>query len=141
MKEDGQAATETMLVMMFLMLMIFGAVHLSMFAVTKYMVNYSAFAAARTVMVRTESSLKQEALEAANIVLDGIRWWHDPVLDHARAIERRGVHGRDSIVVTYGVPFGLPIFTTVPKGGIVIRGSSAVAEQPPIPEKGDNADK
>src|SRR5688500_15691142 len=47
----GQAATETMISMLFLMLMIWGLVHLSMFAVSKYVANYAAWAAARTAMV------------------------------------------------------------------------------------------
>src|SRR5262249_35074881 len=39
----GQAATETIIMMTFLLLMIFGLVHLCMLMTVKYMVNFSAF--------------------------------------------------------------------------------------------------
>ena len=47
----GQATLESMIMMGFLLLLIFGLMHLVMFAVTRYMVNYAAFAASRAAVV------------------------------------------------------------------------------------------
>jgi hypothetical protein len=44
------------------------------------------------------------------------------------------------VLVTYRVPFGLPIFNEVPSGGIPVEGFSPVIIQPDIAEEGDNAD-
>ena len=48
----GQSTTETMAMMSFLLLMIFGLVHFCLLSATKSIVNLAAFAAARTMMVQ-----------------------------------------------------------------------------------------
>ena len=136
----GQAATETMIVMLFLLLMIFGVVHMSMFAATKYMVNLSAFAAARTVLVAGGNALNGAGREAAEQMIDNIRWWAAPGRNKPDRPARRSLRGRDSVLITYRVPFGLPMFKTVPARGVRIIGAAPVVEQPRIAEKGDNAD-
>lgn len=137
----GQAATETMIVMLFLLLMIFGIVHMSMFAATKYMVNLAAFATARTALV--EGNLR----EAATGVMDNLRWWLDPSknapLFSRRQLRVRG-RTRDGILVVYTVPFGFPIFRRqdIPGGGLRVVGFSPMvvqSEVQDIEEKGDNA--
>jgi hypothetical protein len=50
-REQGQAATETMLSMMFMLMMIFGSVQLCWWSMNKYLANLAAFGAARTAMV------------------------------------------------------------------------------------------
>lgn len=50
-REQGQAATETMLSMMFMLMMIFGSVQLCWWSANKYLANLAAFGAARTAMV------------------------------------------------------------------------------------------
>jgi hypothetical protein len=134
----GQAATETMIVMMFLLLMIFGAIHMAMFAATKYMVDYAAFTAARTVLVQGAGATNGAAWDAAEEALGNIRWWLYQ-RNRPEAPIRRPVKGRDAIVIGYHVPFGLPIFESVPDEGILLLGFSPVVEQGEIPEKGDNA--
>lgn len=49
--QKGQAATETMLSMMFMLMMIFGSVQLCWWSANKYLANLAAFGAARTAMV------------------------------------------------------------------------------------------
>jgi hypothetical protein len=49
--QAGQSTTETLLVMSFLMLLVFGLVHMSMLATTKYLVNFAAFSAARATLI------------------------------------------------------------------------------------------
>lgn len=50
-RQQGQAATETMLSMMFMLMMIFGSVQLCWWSMNKYLANLAAFGAARTAMV------------------------------------------------------------------------------------------
>lgn len=139
----GQAATETMIMMMFLFLMIFGLIHMSMLAATKYMVNFAAFSAARTIMVRGDdaSGLQMWAYTAASGVIDNIRWWNEawrnrPDLPITTGDER----GRHGVYVVYRVPFGLPIFNAVPAGGFRMIGFAPYQVQPDIDEVGDNAE-
>lgn len=132
----GQATTETMMMMMFLLFLVFGFVHMSMLATTKYVVNYAAFAAARAAMVGGNETL------AALTVLDNVRWSNPLMyLWQVTARETRTIRGksREGVRVTFKVPFGLPIFNSIPFGGISLRGFSPLIEQPNIPENGDNA--
>lgn len=92
----GQALMETLVMMSFLLLFVFGCVHLSLLAATKYMVNYAAFTAARTVLVYGwqpprldlgpigeigvvigDFAKIQLGYPAAWQVLDNIRWWQE----------------------------------------------------------------
>lgn len=134
-RQRGQATTETMLVMGFLALFVFGAVHLSMFAVTRSMVNLAAFDAARTVMVRGAG---YEAWLAADQVLDGWQWRGGGWQDCPDPIGQTTHRGRRSLFVDYRVPFGLPIFNDVPHGGLRVRGYATYVFRD-VPEEGDNA--
>lgn len=128
--DAGQATTETMIMMSFLLLMIFGVVHMAMLMSTKAMVNYAAWAAARAAMVGENSTL------AAMTVMDNLRWTSPPIVRETtktiRGKNRRGME------VTVRVQFGLPIFNAIPTGGLRVVGFAPVAKQPNIPERGDN---
>jgi hypothetical protein len=132
---SGQAALETMLSMYLVILFIWGLVHLSMMMVTKYMVNYAAFCAARTAMVRGTGA--SEVQESAQQALEIVQWWGSGNDKNIPDVEYDA--GRGGIVVQYHIPFGSPIFTTFAASGLVIEGFAPVTEQPSIPEKGDNA--
>lgn len=128
--DAGQATTETMLMMSFLLLMIFGVVHMAMLMSTKAMVNYAAWTASRAAMVGGSHQL------AAMAVMDNLRWTTPPIVRETtktiRGRQRRGME------VTVFVRFGLPIFNAVPTPGVRVVGFAPLARQPNIPERGDN---
>lgn len=128
--DAGQATTETMIMMSFLLLMIFGVVHMAMLMSTKVMVNYAAWAAARAAMVGENQTL------AAMAVMDNLRWTSPPLVRETTKTIRG--KSRQGIEVTVLVQFGLPIFKAVPTGGLRVVAFAPVAKQPNIPERGDN---
>lgn len=132
----GQAATETMMMMMFLLLMIFGLAHFSMLAATKQMLDYAAFAAARTALVDGDRAT------AARVVMDAsLRWSNQtPAVANGDCSSRPPGLNRRGLQVRIRVPFGLPIFNNIPAGGIEIRSLAPCIVQPEINESGDNAD-
>src|SRR6185436_12551585 len=100
----GQAATETMMMMMFLLLMIFGLAHFSMLAATKEMLNFAAFAAARTAIVDGNRQI------AAMQVMDASTRWAN--FTFVTGSDCRSVPSgmkRRALQVTTRVNFGLPI--------------------------------
>ena len=129
-REQGQSATETLLVMMFLMLLVFGFIHLSMLATTKYLVNFAAFSEARTVMIGGES---QNGAKSALLSLH----WAGSTLS-ADDNTTRTIRGttRSGVTVQYSVPFG-GIFNIEPN----ITGFAPFTPQPEIQEVGDNAEQ
>jgi TadE-like protein len=144
----GQAATETMIMMMFLLLMIFGLVHLCMLMSVKFMVNNAAFSAARTAMIAPN-----DASTAAEEGLGWMRgWWRGQYsglnTPYVQGPVNKTIRGknRNGYRATFAVPFGLPIFnTTTPCGftnqqncGIRLIGFSPYARQPNITHRGDN---
>jgi hypothetical protein len=130
-----------MMMMAFLMLLIFGFIHLSMLMATKYMVNYSAFAAARATMVGAGAAGRELA---AFGVMDNLRW-HDNVVLNTPIVTTgsktiRGVN-RDGVTSTYRVPFGLPIFAALPPGGLAVESFSAAGpDWSGVTEAGDNGE-
>lgn len=137
----GQATTETMMMMAFLMLLIFGFIHLSMLMATKYMVNYSAFAAARATMVGGGVAARQLA---AFGVMDNLRWNTNPILNfpvvYSGSRNIRGVT-RAGVRVNYGVPFGLPIFGSIPPFGLRIESFAPTGpDWSGVTEAGDNGE-
>ncbi|OFW22107.1 MAG: hypothetical protein A3G21_19150 [Acidobacteria bacterium RIFCSPLOWO2_12_FULL_66_21] len=146
-----------MLMMAFLTLFIVGAVHLSMFAVTRSMVNLAAFSAARTVMVRASQPgpidipiigeididiplnwRLQSGWFAAREVMSGLQWWGGGWNDVPGFILDGQHRNRQQLSVTYQVPFGIPIFNDVPNGGLRVRGFAPYVIQD-VGEEGDNA--
>ena len=63
----GQAALEAMMMMAFMLLLVFGVMHMTMFIVTRYMVNYAAFAAARAAEVGNDPEDAAAAREASTV--------------------------------------------------------------------------
>lgn len=118
----GQAATETMIMMIFLLLMIFGLVNLCMLMTVKYMVDFSAFAAARSAMVDSSTlNLTSAAKEGVGYMNN---WWagrytllnipavKGPIDKKVRGKKRTGYSA------TYAVPFGMPIFNSTSPCGV-----------------------
>ncbi len=125
-KADGQALTETMVMMSFVSFIIFGFMHLCLLEVTKSVVSLAAFSAARAVMVLAEeaspldiASDESSPAEFADVlrvqtgwpaawqVLDGLRWSPDDGRnrpDFPLSIAR--LNNRVGLTVTYRVPFG-----------------------------------
>ena len=150
-RQRGQAATETIIMMMFLLLMIFGLIHLCMLMTVKYMVNYSAFAAARTAMVDPGFVSTTSASQGAMSYMNG--WWKGAYIGlnipYVQGPINKTIRGknRQGYSATYAVPFGLPIFNTVqPCGvtnaqtcGVRLIGFSPYASQPSVPDEGDNS--
>jgi hypothetical protein len=152
--QRGQAATETIIMMMFLLLMIFGLVHLCMLMTVKYMVNYSAFSAARTAMVDPGFVSTTLAGQGGGMsYMNG--WWKGTYIGlnipYIQGPINKTIRGknRQGYSATYAVPFGLPIFNTVqPCGvtnaqpcGVRLIGFSPYAKQPSVPDEGDNSGK
>jgi len=123
----GQAALESMMMMAFMLLLIFGVMHLVMFAVTRYMVNYAAV-------------VGNSPTAAARAVMDNLNW-----------LASEG--GTPNVQVTYGyrggsggyivrtwVPFGMPIYEYIEPQGMLIESFAAVTTQNNPPSGGDNGE-
>lgn len=152
----GQAFVETMVMMPFILLLIFGFVHMTMLIATKYVTNYAAFAAARTAMVSDPIDvLTGKVSTAATEVIRNMNWQDSPVEctlvgsgDCEVGVDFRTVGGlfgiptkvRTGLEVRYRAPFGLPIFNALPAGGLQVIGFAPVALQPSVENTGDNKD-
>jgi hypothetical protein len=137
-RERGQAATETMLMMFFLMLLVFGLVHMCMLLTTKSFVNYAAFSVARTHLIGGDRQL------AADEAMRPLDWWNGDEWRNRKIVEPaqqwdKWLRERDGFIVRYHVPFGIP-FQDVPPEGVAITGFAPAIAQPHIEEKGDNSD-
>jgi hypothetical protein len=130
----GQALTETLLMMSFLLLFVFSIVHLSILAATKYVVNYAAFAAARTLMVQGT----EEGWDAALEVMHNLRWWKDEARNAPDRPEFENRYRRSGVTIRHRVPLGLPMFNRIPDGGLEVVGFAPVTPQPQAPQVGDN---
>jgi Flp pilus assembly protein TadG len=129
----GQATTETMMMMVFLLMLVFGFMNFCMLVTTKYVVNYAAFAAARVYMVAGDSGRAQQAAED---VIRGVgRFWTAPVTVETNA----SLGSRGGVKVKVRVPFGIPLINGGSRGFELV-GFSAMTKQPNIEEKGDNAE-
>jgi hypothetical protein len=133
----GQATTETLMMMSFLLLLIFGFIQLSLLMATKYMVNYSAFAAARARMVGA-GAIRQRV--AAFGVMDNLRWRDNPNLNTPIVTPAvRLIRGRlrSGVTSRYSVPARLLI---APEGFVIESFSAAGPDWSAVPEVGDNAE-
>ena len=152
----GQALVETMVMMSFILLLIFGFVQMTMLMATKYVTNYAAFAAARTATVSDPFVFVTAKVgTAATEVIQNLNWWPSPVEctplgngkcevgpAHREAGDFEGIPTklRLGLEVRYRVPFGLPIFNAVPAGGLEVIGFAPVALQLSVENTGDNED-
>ena len=142
-REAGTAALETMFVMTFLFTLIFGFVHICLFAVTKSVTNYAAFTASRAALVG--GGRRQQEL-AARQVMSEVQWWDGGLgANMLRVFIQTGQRGprliggrrRSGVRVTYFLPFGYPVF----RGGLgVVRavGFAPTAATQNVPDEGDN---
>lgn len=139
-RQAGQAALETMIVMGFLFTLIFGFVHICMFVATKSLANYAAFTAARTTLVGGNRDL------AARQVLSEIQWWDGGwFANQSHILVQSGQSGprysgglrRQGIRVSYGLPFGYPVF----RGGLgSVRAIGFAPQATPHTSVGDEGD-
>lgn len=116
-RQAGQAALETMIVMGFLFTLIFGFVHICMFAATKSFANYAAFSAVRTNLVGGSGT------DAAKMVMSEVQWWDGGLNANMSRVSvqssqwgprYKGGVRRRGIRVSYSLPFGYPVF----RGGL-----------------------
>ncbi len=134
--------------MSFLLLMIFGLVHLCLLMSMKYMVNFAAFSAARTAMV-SPGDVDEAALEGMGYMRG---WWrgqyaglNQPYVEGPVDKEVRG-RTRTGYRTTWAAPFGIPAFVNPqPCGfdnrqtcGVRLVGFSPYTPQPAVTEEGDN---
>lgn len=122
------------MMMAFMLLLIFGVMHLTMFAVTRYMVNYAAFAAARAAVV---GNSPQRAAEA---VLDNLNWWASEGGTPPVTVAYENRNGWAGYAVRTRVPFGLPIYEYIEPQGMPIEGFAPTTTQDNPPSGGDNGE-
>ncbi len=120
------------MMMAFMLLLVFGLMHLTMFTVTRYMVNYAAFAAARAAEVGNDPE------SAARDVMANINWWVGEGDDPPVTVTHENVNGWSGYTVETRVPFGLPIYEHVEPQGMLITGFAPVTTQDDPPSGGDN---
>ena len=124
-----------MMMMMFLMLLVFGLAHFSMLVATKQMLDYAAFAAARTVLVGGDAQAA-----AAQVMDASLRWSNQtPQVTGDPGCSAVAWQLRGGVQVETRVPFGLPIFNDIPAGGLQVISQSACEPQDTFNESGDNA--
>lgn len=128
----GQAALESMLMMAFVLLLIFGVMHLAMFAVTRYMVNYAAFAAARAAVV---GNSPQAAAEA---VMENLNWYASEGGKPPVTVSYENKNGWSGYSVRTRVPFGMPIYEWIEPQGMPIESFAPTTTQDNPPSGGDN---
>ncbi|WP_396626332.1 TadE family protein [Luteitalea sp.] len=128
----GQATLESMMMMGFLLLFVFGLMHLVMFAVTRYMVQYAAFAAVRADVVGNSPQLAAEA------VMANLNWYADEGGEMPVTVEW-GIKGfTTGYYVRTRVPFGLPIYEYLEPEGLEIVAFAPTNTQSDRPSGGDN---
>jgi Flp pilus assembly protein TadG len=128
----GQAALESMMMMAFVLLLVFGLMHLSMLTVTRYMVNYAAHAAGRASVVGNNPTA------AARAVLANINWLAREGGTMPVSVQYVNRDGWGGYEVTTRVPFGLPIYRTIAPEGIAITGFAPLTIDGNAPTGGDN---
>lgn len=120
------------MMMGFLLLLVFGLMHLVMFAITRYMVQYAAFAAVRADVVGNSPQLAAEA------VMDNLNWHADEGGEMPVTVEW-GIKGfTTGFYVKTRVPFGLPIYEYIEPDGIEIVAFAPSNTQSDRPSGGDN---
>lgn len=130
----GQAALESMMMMAFMLLLIFGVMHLAMFAVTRYMVNYAAFAAARAAVV---GNSPQQAAEA---VMENLNWWASEGGKPPVSVSYENKDGWAGYTVRTRVPFGMPIYEWIEPQGMPMESFAPTTTQDDPPSGGDNGE-
>ncbi len=120
------------MMMGFLLLMIFGLMHLVMFAITRYMLNYAAFAASRAAVVGNNPQL------AAQAVMDNLNWFATDGGEQEVQVQYTVKGFTTGYEVRTRVPFGLPIYELIDSGGIELVAFAPANNQSDVPSGGDN---
>lgn len=115
----------------FLLLLVFGLMHLVMFAVTRYMVNYAAFAASRAAVVGNSPQLAAEA------VMSNLNWFADEGGEQPVEVNFTYKGLTSGYEVTTKVPFGAPIYEWFDDGIEIVAFAPSNDQQDP-PSGGDN---
>lgn len=121
-----------MIMMGFLLLLVFGLMHLVMFAVTRYMVNYAAFAASRAAVVGNSPQLAAEA------VMENLNWFADEGGQQPVEVNYTFKDGTTGYEVRTRVPFGAPIYEWFDDDGIELVAFAPANAQEDPPSGGDN---
>jgi Flp pilus assembly protein TadG len=130
----GQATLESMIMMGFLLLLVFGLMHLVMFAVTRYMVTYAAFAASRAAVVGNSAE------QAAQAVMSNLNWWADENGEQPVEVTYTVKGGASGYEVKTRVPFGFPMYEWIAPEGIELIAFAPANEQSNAPSGGDNGE-
>ena len=136
----GQAVTETMIMMMFLIVLIAGLGVFSMLVATKQMLDYSAFAAGRSVLVGGDYQA------AAKQVMDASLRWAGATVPQVTGNPCEDTPSgsgmtRNGLMVSMKVKFGWPIFTaSEADDGIELKSPVACTPQDDFDEQGDNTE-
>lgn len=132
---SGQAATETVFAIGFVLALMLAIVYLSLLVSARHMVNYAAFAGARAAMYSATdwriSGQTGHDRQAAGAVLDMFYWGRPP---------RTGATSR-GFRVEYPTPFALPLFHQDGGNVVVVTSVVPIPRQMEIPEVGDNAER
>lgn len=120
------------MMMAFMLLIVFGLMHLTMLTITRYMANYAAFAAARAAEVGNDPQ------DAAEEVMKNINWWVGENQDPPVKAYLDNRDGWSGYTVETRVPFGVPIYEYVEPEGLLITGFAPVSIQDNAPSGGDN---
>lgn len=124
--------------MLFLMLFIWGAVHMSMFAISKHMASYGAFYGARTAMVEGDGSvslLGKGGLAARQAMLN---WQIETLVWVTKEDKTYRNKTRRVVKTTSTVPFGAPIFRMIVPWVFVYGASPLTVDPNKDYEEGDN---
>lgn len=116
----------------FLLLLVFGLMHLVMFAVTRYMVNYAAFAASRAAVVGNSPQLAAEA------VMENLNWFADEGGDQPVEVNYTFNGFTFGYEVRTRVPFGAPIYEWIDGDGLELVAFAPSNAQEDAPSGGDN---
>lgn len=120
------------MMMGFVLLLVFGLMHLVMFAVTRYMVTYAAFAASRAFTVGNSPQLAAEA------VLENLNWYADEGGKMPVEVNYTFKDFTFGFEVRTRVPFGFPIYEYLEPQGMEIVAFAPSNTQDNAPSGGDN---
>ena len=122
------------MMMGFLLLMIFGLMHLVMFAITRYMLNYAAFAASRAAVVGNSPDA------AAQAVMNNLNWFATEGGTQQVQVQYTYKGLSSGYEVRTRVPFGMPIYEWIDSGGIELVAFAPASPQANAPSGGDNGE-
>jgi len=131
---EGQAATESVFALSFVLTFILALIYLVLLVSTRHVVDYAAFVGARVGMLGSSDFFdplqRGRDQRAARDAVRTLDWGRPP-----RSGESAGVFRVD-----YPTPFAFPLFQAA-GNTVIVRGLAPIPRQPDIPEDGDNAER